>query len=266
MAEPASHTTLDYAVRGRVAYVTLGAPDIPQNLLTEQTLDDLNDVVARVQQDQNVRTLVLRAQGEVFSVGLDPALLADAYADLEFLEHILTRVAAIGLSLESLDLPVIAAINGTATEMAFSLALACDLIVIADEALIGDGRGMRGRVPGDGATARLPRTVGTQRAREILFSSRLLSGKEAAAIGLALRSVPAAELDAAVDALAASFTDKPRRVLATMKRQVNGGLGLDTPSAVEHERGELIRLACEPDSDAIEGLRALREGRPPSWA
>ena len=78
--------------------------------------------------------------------------------------------------------------------------------------------------------------------------------------------MPAAELDGAVAALAASFADKSRRALAAAKRQINGGLGLDTPSGVEHERSEFIRYLREPHSDAIEGFRAAREDRPPSWA
>jgi enoyl-CoA hydratase len=265
MAEQASHATLDYSVSERVAYATLCTPE-NRNAFTERTLDDINDVVARVQLDASVRALVLRGQGDVFSIGIDPDVLAELYSDIEFYEHILTRVAALGLSLEALDVPVIAAVNGTAVEVGFDLALACDLIVIADEAQIGDGRSSLGRVPGGGATVRLPRAVGVMRAREIIFSGRLLSGTEAASIGLALRSVPAAELDAAVAELTATLIDKSRPTLATLKRQINGSLGLDTPSAIEHERSEIIKHVSDPHSDAFEGLRAEREGRPPSWA
>jgi enoyl-CoA hydratase/carnithine racemase len=164
MAEPASHATLDYSVTDRVAYATLRRPE-SQNAFTEQTLDELNDVVARVQHDTSVRALVLSGQGEVFSTGMDSDVLATLYSDIEFYEHILTRVAALGLSLEALDVPVIAAVNGTALEVGFDLALACDLIVIADEAMIGDGRSNHGRVPGGGATVRLPRAVGVMHAR-----------------------------------------------------------------------------------------------------
>lgn len=265
MAEPASHPTLDYSVSERVAYVTLTTPQA-RNALTEQTLDDLNDVVARVQLDATVRALVLRGQGDAFSIGMDPAMLALVYEDLEYYEHLLTRVAATGLSLEALDVPVIAAVNGIATEVAFDLVLACDLVVIADEALIGDGRGAYGRVPGGGATIRLPRVVGVQHAREILFSARLLSGVEAAKLGLALRSVPLAQLDAAVAELTATFKNKSRPALATLKRQINGSLGLDTPSAIEHERSEFIRHVSDPHPDVLEGVRAEQQGRAPSWA
>ena len=265
MANPASHATLDFSVDERVAYSTFARPEL-SNSLSEQSLDDLNDVVARVQQDSYLRALVLRGQGDAFCVGLEQELLATAFADLEYYEHVLTRVAATCLSLEALEVPVVAAVNGTASEVGFELALACDFIVIADEASIGDGRGDAGRVPGGGATVRLPRAVGAQHAREILYSARLLGGKEAASIGLALRSVPVAQLDAAVAEITASFANKSRGALATVKRQVNGGLGLDTPSGVEHERSEFLRYLREPGSDAAEGFRAGQEDRPPTWS
>ena len=170
MADQASHETLDYSARDRVAFATFTRPE-RQNSLSEQVLDDLNSVVALVQGDHNVRTLVLGGAGDTFSIGLDPELLATAFSDLEYYEHVLTRVAATCLSMEALDVPVIAAVNGTASAAGFELALACDLIVISDEALIGDGRGVHGRVPGGGATIRLPRNVGVQHAREIIYSS-----------------------------------------------------------------------------------------------
>jgi enoyl-CoA hydratase/carnithine racemase len=260
-----SHATLDYSTRNRVAYATFVSGE-RHNSLSEQTLDDLNDVVARVQADAGVRVLVLAGDGEAFSVGLDHDLLAKAYGDLEYFEHILTRLAATCLSLEALDVPVIAKVNGTATAAGFELALACDLIVIADDAQIGDGQAAVGSVPGGGASVRLPRVVGVQHARELIYSARTLTGKEAAAIGLALTSVPAAKLDATVDALAASFADKSRRAIAVAKRQINRGLGVDTPTGVEAERGELIRHLREPGSDAAEGFRAGQENRLPSWA
>jgi enoyl-CoA hydratase/carnithine racemase len=261
----ASHATLQYGTDGRVAHATFTRPD-SGNSLSEQALDEINDVVARVQADQNVRTLVIRGQDDCFCSGLDEEVLEAALDDLEYFEHVLTRVAATCLSLEALEVPVIGAVNGLASGAGFELALACDVIVAAEEARIGDGHTAAGLIPGGGATVRLPRTIGAQHARELIYSSRLVSGSEAAGLGLVLRSVPLASLDASVAELAASFTDKPRRALAAVKRQINGGLGLDTPSGVEYERNEFIRYLREPHSDALEGFRAAREGRSPNWA
>jgi len=105
MANSASHATLDYSARDRVAYAAFARPDL-QKRLNEQALDDINDVVARVQADHHLRTLVLRGQGEAFSVGPRTELMATAFADLELTnEHVLTRVAATCLSLRGARCP-----------------------------------------------------------------------------------------------------------------------------------------------------------------
>jgi enoyl-CoA hydratase/carnithine racemase len=252
-------------VAERVAHAVFSRPE-RQNSLSEEALDDLGDVVRSVQADDTVRTLVISGAGDSFSVGLDDELLERAYADPEHFEHVLTRLAATCLSLESLEVPVIAKVNGSALAAGFELALACDMIVIADEAMIGDGHVAAGIVPGGGASIRLPRMIGVQQARELVYSGRPLGGKEAASVGLALRSVPAADLDRSVAELAATFTDKPRAALATAKRQINRGLGVDTPTGVEQERRELIRYLRDNAGDASEGFQARREGRKPSWA
>jgi enoyl-CoA hydratase/carnithine racemase len=265
MASSPSHPTLDYSTHDRVAHATFARPTA-LNSITEQTLDDLNSVIASVQSDPYLRTLVLAGQGEAFSVGLDSELLDQAFGDLEYFEHVLTRLAAVCLSLEALDVPVIAAVQGVARAAGFELALACDVIVVDENAQIGDAHTAIGMVPGGGASVRLPRMIGVQRTRELVYSGRSLGGREAAEIGLAYRAVPAGELDGAVAALAATFTDKSRSCLATAKRQINRGLGVDTPTGVEQERGELTRYLREPGSDAIEGFRAWQEKRSPSWA
>ncbi len=264
MAGPTSHATLDYSTQERVAHAVFARPE-RLNSLSEEALDDLGDVVRNVQADIGVRALVISGSSEAFSVGLDDELLDKAYGDPEYFENVLTRLAAACLSIESLDVPVVAQVEGKAFGAGFELALACDMIVISDSALIGDGQVAAGVVPGGGASVRLPRIIGVQQAREIVFSGRLLTGEEAVKLGLVLRSVPAAQLDGAVAELAAAFTDKSRRCLATAKRQINRGLGVDTPTGVEQERRELISYLREPNSDAIEGFRAEQEKRQPSW-
>jgi enoyl-CoA hydratase/carnithine racemase len=265
MAGPTSHATLNYSIRDRVAHATFARPE-KLNSLSEEALDDLGVVVRNVQADNNVRALVISGDGEAFSVGLDDELLEKAYGDPEYFENVLTRLAAACLSLESLGVPVIAQMGGKALGAGLELALSCDLIVAADDAQIGDGQLAAGSVPGGGASIRLPRLIGVQRARELIYSGRTLSGKEAAEIGVVLKSVPAAELEATVAELVATLTDKPRASLATAKRQINRGLGLDTPTGVEQERRELIRYLQESSADAIEGFRARRDGREPDWA
>ena len=260
MSTAASHATLDFFSSEHVAHARFTRPH-EQNSLTEQALDDFNDVVASVQANPAIRVLVLRGEGDVFSNGLDATLLEHAVTDIEYFEHLLTRIAAIGLALESLEVPVIAAVNGTARGSGVEIALACDVIIAAEEASIRCGEAAAGIIGGGGTTVRLPRIVGAARARELLYSGRELSGLEAVEVGLAVRAVPRAALDAAADELATAFAGASRGYLATTKRQINAGLGLDTPTAVDNERSELIRHLGTPGSEMVAGLRAEREKR-----
>ncbi len=265
MAGSGSHATLNYSTSDHVAHASFARPE-RQNSLSEEALDDLGDVIRNVQGDTQIRTLVISGEGDAFSVGLDGELLERAYGDLEYFEHLLTRLAATCLSLEALEVPVIAQVGGSALAAGFELALACDMIVIADDAEIGDGQLAAGVVPGGGASIRLPRMIGVQHARELIYSGRRISGTEAAKLGLALRSVPASQLEEAVSELAASFVDKSRSALGTAKRQLNRGLGVDTATGVEHERRELIRYVRESGAGALAGLRSRPQDGPATWA
>ena len=264
MAELRSHATLNYAAEGPVARAVFARPQLG-NSLSEEALDDIGDVLRSVQANGTVRALILSGEGDAFCAGLDDELLERVYADAEFFEHVLTRLAATCFSLESLEVPVIAKVRGLAVGAGLELAMACDVIIATDDAQLGDGHLAAGVVPGAGASIRLARLVGVPRARELIYSGRTISGAQAASIGLVLSAVADDELDRATDALVASFADKPRHALATAKRQINRGLGLDPTSGVEQERRELIRYMREAGADALEGLHARREDRPPVW-
>jgi len=170
------------------------------------------------------------------------------------LDH-LARYRSILLDLEGLPVPVIAAVNGMARAGGFEMILACDLVIAADEARIADHHLSFGIMPGGGATQRAPRKLGAQRARELIFSARWLSGAEAVQIGLALRSVPRAELDAAVEALCAQLRDKSRAVLAATKAAMNDGAALPLAEALQLELDHFARYLAEEPS-ARDGFNA----------
>ncbi len=257
--------TLDLVVEGAVARATFTRPE-QLNSISEAFLDDLDAVVASVRATPSVRALVLRGTGEVFSVGLDLALLDRAFADLDYFQHVLTRLAGTCLSLEEFEVPVVAAVNGLARAGGFELVLACDLVLAAEGARIGGVHTSFGVVPGGGSSVRLPRLVGPQRAKEIFFSARWMTGTEAAELGLALRAVPADRLDAAVDELLAGVVDKSRQCLGTVKRQMRRSSALPTREGVAVEREEFLAYLRAPDSDGLEGFRAYRQQRRPWWA
>ncbi|GAA1846382.1 enoyl-CoA hydratase/isomerase family protein [Actinomadura bangladeshensis] len=257
--------TMTLEVTGRVARIMFTRPDA-LNSLTERAFDDLEAAIDAAEADPGVRVLVIGGTGRAFSVGLDLALLDEAFADPAVWERIAKRLAALTLRLERLPMPVIASVNGLARAGGFEVLLACDLVLIADSARIADAHAEFGVIPAGGSTARLPRIVGRQRAREIFLTGRWIPAAEAVELGIALKAVPAGELDAAVDGLAATLAGRPRACMAAMKRQFAAVEGLPLAEAVVPEIEEFVSYVTPADSDGQEGFRAYRENRPPTWA
>jgi enoyl-CoA hydratase/carnithine racemase len=257
--------TMTFEVTGRIARITFTRPE-SLNSLTWGALDDLEAAIGAAEADPEVRVLVIGGTGRAFSVGLDLAVLDEAFADAAVWERLANRLAALTLRLERLPMPVIAAVNGLARAGGFELLLACDLVLVADSARIADAHAEFGVVPAGGSTARLPRIVGRQRAREIFLTGRWIPAAEAVELGIAVEAVPAGELSAAATALATRLAARPRSCMAAMKRQLAAAEGLPLAEAVVPEIAEFVAYVTPPDSDGQEGFRAYRESRPPSWA
>jgi enoyl-CoA hydratase/carnithine racemase len=255
--------SIEYEVRDRVGYATLNRPSA-LNAIDETVLDDLATILPKVASDTGVKALVFTGAGEVFSVGLDLDLLTKAFADTAYFRDVLERLKRLLLDIEALPVPAIAAVNGLARAGGLELALACDLILVADEARIGDTHLAYGIVPGGGATQRLPRAIGRQAARELILTGRWIMGPEAAAIGLALRTVPRAGFAAAVEELAGRFRGLSRPCLEATKRAMVEGEALPLEAALDLETELFIRYLDE-EPTAREGFNASVERRDPEW-
>jgi enoyl-CoA hydratase/carnithine racemase len=248
--------------RPHVVVATLDGGGV--NSLDEEALTGLDALLDRVRDDADVRALVLTGAGDTFCIGLDLDLLGRAFAQHDYFLDVVGRYHATLQRLETLPVPVVAAVNGTTRAGGFELMLACDLVLVADEARVADHHLHFGILPGGGATARLPRLVGPQRAREILFSGRWLSGPELAEIGLALRSVPGARLIDSTLELTASLTDKPRHTLGRLKSLLADQDGLSVREACRLEL-EHFRRFLDEEPLADDGYRAFVERREPAW-
>jgi enoyl-CoA hydratase/carnithine racemase len=255
--------SVDFEIRERIGYATLNRPKA-LNALDEEVLSDLAALLPRVAADQEVKALVFRGAGEAFSVGLDLDLLERAFSDTGYFRDVLERLQRLLLDIEALPVPAIAAVNGLARAGGLELALACDLILIADEARVGDTHLAYGILPGGGATQRLPRAIGRQRARDLILTGRWIHGPEAAEMGLALRSVPRAGLDAAVEELAARFRTLSRATLGATKAAIVQGESLPLASALDLEIDLFIKY-LEEEPTSREGFQASIERRDPVW-
>ncbi len=241
-----------------LAVVWLNRP-AKRNAFDLTMLRALRRALARAEADPEVRAIVLRGRGDSFCVGADPALLDSGHSWLE-LSRFVSRVYD---GLAGSRKVTIAAVHGFAVAGGFEMMLACDFAVATEDARIGDGHIRHGLYGSAGPIHRLPRMIGTRRAKELLLSGDLLSGREARAWNLVNAVAPAGDLDAAVARFAARFTDKSPTLVWLTKLAVSQGLeaGSDTLKAFEQVLGGAV--AGLPDARA--GREALATRRRPVW-
>lgn len=228
------------------------------NALNMQVLEELDQAFAAL---KNAPAVVLAGGGEkAFVAGADIAAMKDldAVTATEFAR----RGQAVLDRIESHPSPVIAAVHGFALGGGCELAMACDITLASPTAVFGQPEVKLGVIPGFGGTQRLVRRVGTQRARELVFTARTVKAEEAVQIGLALR-IADPVVDAAV-ALAKQIATVSPVAVWLAKRAILDGDGLDLRSGLAAER-TLFGL-CFATADQREGMAAFLEKRPPVFA
>jgi 2-(1,2-epoxy-1,2-dihydrophenyl)acetyl-CoA isomerase/putative hydratase len=208
-----------------VAWLTLNRP-AALNAMTEQMHGELADACAYITGDTAVRIAVLTGAGErAFCIGSDLAFLDEAFAsqDLDRFAAYLHRLNTILTAVEELPVPTIAMVRGRARASGFELLLCCDLVLVAEQARVGDVHTPYGHMPGGGATQRAVRKLGWQRGLELLCTGRWLTGAEAVAYGLALRAVPDAKLRDETGQLAGQLAAHPGTCLRYLKQAALAG-------------------------------------------
>ncbi len=225
---------------GPVVTLTLHRPEA-LNALTPPMLGRLADAVRGAAAADGVRVIVLTGHGRAFSAGVDLKVIGASGAGGGDVGAELNDRARDAIeTLTTVGVPVIAKVNGHCFTGALELALACDLLVVADQARLGDTHAKFGLRPTWGMSQRLIRTVGVQRARELSFTARVVTGVEAAEIGLAAASAPADGLDDLVDTMAAAIAENSPGSIAAYKDlyrvALDGGLadGLAYEAATEY--------------------------------
>ena len=213
-----SYEAIRVEVSAPTATVVLSRP-AALNAITPRMLDELHAAFSALGEDPAVTVVVLTGEGRAFSAGVDLKALGDLPADGggqvgASLDDRARRLTAL---LTTLDAVVIAKVNGHCFTGALELALACDIVIAADEATFGDTHAKWGLRPTWGMSQRLPHVVGPARARELSYTARTFSGAEAAAWGLAARSCPRDALDAETEALAAAVAANSRGSLLAYK-------------------------------------------------
>ncbi len=200
-----------------LATVTLCRPHA-LNAITREMLVELDGVLQSLSADDQIRVVILTGEGRAFSAGVDLKAMGEQPRTEGAVGGRLDVPArSVIRHLTTMPQVVIARVNGFCYTGALELALACDLMVTADEARLADTHAKWGLRPTWGMSQRLVRQVGIGRARELSYTAQPISGTEAAAWGLATRSVPLADLDRAVGELASAIAENSAGSVAAYK-------------------------------------------------
>ncbi len=218
---------------GHVAVLTIDRPEA-LNALNPKVLHDLQKQVQAAAADPEVRVLVVTGEGQkAFIAGADIKEMATkSVADARRFTELGQRAIR---ELELCGKPVVAAVNGFAFGGGLELALACDIILASDKALFALPEVTLGIHPGFGGTQRLPRLVGPQKAKELIFTARRFDAAEAKALGLVLDVVPAADLMKRAMALANAIAKNAPIAVGLAKASVNRGLDVDLNTGLAYE-------------------------------
>ncbi len=230
-----TYNEIQYDVVDAVATITLDRPEA-LNAITPTMLAELNTATDVAAADPSVRVVVLTGSGRAFSAGVDLKALGERELVNGKVGDILDLPARqLTTTLSTMAKPVIAAVNGFCFTGALELALACDVIITADEAKLGDTHAKWGLRPTWGMSQRLPALVGLARARYLSYTARNFTGTEAAEWGLAALSVPGDDLMITVASLADEMKENSSESFVAYKDLFNAAeaLGLDDGLAYE---------------------------------
>jgi enoyl-CoA hydratase len=246
-----------FEIENGIALITFNRPKA-MNAINTALMNEFSGLLDDVAKDESIRVLILTGAGDkAFVAGAD----INELAKCEPLKgKQLSKNGQITFDkLQSLPIPVIAAVNGYALGAGNEIAMACDFIYAAENAMFGLPEITLGLIPGFGGTQRLPRLVGSNMAKELLFTGKMITAADAEKIGMVNRVFPADALMAAVKKTAAAIAKKGKFSLRAAKQTVNAGLNVDlaTGNIIESDTFAL----CMASRDAKEGTAAFLEKR-----
>ncbi|GAA3788099.1 enoyl-CoA hydratase/isomerase family protein [Streptomyces phyllanthi] len=252
-----------HATDNAVSWITLNRPEA-MNAITPDQRERLIQLLSEASADPAVRAVVITATGRGFCAGAD--LRGTSARPGERVAGDVARTIRLGAqrliaAVLDCEKPVIAAVNGTAAGIGAHLAFACDLVLAAEPARFIEVFVRRGLVPDGGGAYLLPRLIGPQRAKELMFFGDALPAADAARLGLVNRVVPPEELEKTAREWAERLATGPTRALALTKQLVNASLDTDRTTAFAAEAtAQEINMTT---ADANEGVASFVERRTP---
>lgn len=253
---------LKIELRGPALWIMIDNP--PMNGMTPAMHGELAFVFRVASRDPAVRAVVITASGDrAFSAGGDINRMAEKIEDHQSWNRAMPEAREIVAGILECDKPVIARVNGHAVGLGASIVLACDITLMVDRAKIGDTHVKVGLVAGDGGALLWPSLIGPMLAKRYLLTGDLLTGEQAAAIGLITEAVPADTLDQRVDHWVDTLANGATQAIALTKRAINSQLRQQAQLHLDAHLG--LETMSHLSRDHREAVFAFRDKRDPQF-
>jgi enoyl-CoA hydratase len=257
------YQTIIYEKKDGTASVTLNRPDA-LNAINRTMFQEIGQALDDAEQDSEVRVVVMKGAGRAFCAGVDLKFASQELKTLQDQQDLFRLGNQMALEkMEGLSKPVIAQVHGICLAGGFEMMMAADLVIAAEDAVIGDQHINVGLFGGGGCVYRLSLLVGMRKAKEIVLTGKRLSGKEAMEIGLVNQAVPADKLDEVVKGIATELASKSPVALRLSKWYINRVSMLDADTRLE--LAIMYSLIDATSEDKEEGMRAFLEKRKPNF-
>jgi len=246
-------------VRERITIITINRPE-KHNALNQEIREKLYNIMRKMESGNDIRVMILTGAGDAFVAGADIGPMKE-YTP-EDAKKASEHGSGLFLFIEKMRFPVIAAINGWALGGGCELAMACDIRICSDTARLGQPEVTVGIIPGYGAPIRLPRLIGPARAKELIYTGRIVDADEAERIGLVNFVVPKERLMEEAMKIAKKIAQGPAAIRFA-KKAINETSELSTSEAMEHASklyGEVYKT-----KDSKEGILAYLDKRRPRF-
>jgi len=252
-----------YEVKDKIATITLNRPD-KLNAFTGPMIDGWAQALAEAQADDSVNVIVVTGAGRAFCAGGDVGRMRETKpTPLENKNQLWENIHRVPRTLEAMDKPVIAMVNGLAVGAGMGMCLMCDVRIASEEARFSTGYVRVGLVPGDGDTYFLPRLVGAAKALELLWTADFVDAQEALRLGIVNRVVPAGDLAQQTRAFAEQLANGPQVSIRMIKRLVYQSLRLDLRTHLDLVSSHMA--VVRETADHAEGVAAFKEKRAPKF-
>jgi len=255
------YQSIIYQKEGAVAVIQINRPQ-KKNSLNTELRHEMEEVMRAIAADAKQRAVILTGGEEIFCAGADISEIEGTVSAEAAYQHA-REFQILFEQLEALPQPAIAAVSGYALGGGCELALACDFRIASDTARFGLPEIKIGAFPGGGGTQRLPRLIGTAKAKEMILIGDPITAEQALAVGLVMKVTTKAKLMEEANAFAVKLASLPRLALQASKMLINRSQEMDLASGLELEARSFGAIAHT--HDLAEGTKAFMEKRKPNF-